>query len=37
MVTAGSSRPGLFFWQNAPERRFGTYLKEQNSKKAKMK
>jgi hypothetical protein len=28
---------GLFFWRKAPERRSGTYLKEQNSKKAKMK
>jgi hypothetical protein len=28
---------GLFFWRNAPERRSGTYLKEQNSKKAKIK
>jgi hypothetical protein len=28
---------GLFFWRNAPEQRSGTYLKEQNSKKAKKK
>jgi hypothetical protein len=28
---------GLFFWRNALERRSGTYLKEQHSKKAKIK
>jgi hypothetical protein len=27
---------GLFFWRNMPERRSGTYLREQNSKKAKI-
>jgi hypothetical protein len=26
-----------FFWRNAPERRSGTNLREQNSKKAKIK
>jgi hypothetical protein len=34
---SGSIKSGLFFWRNAPEWRSRTYLKEQNSKKAKIK